>query len=159
MEKILIGTITKPQALKGEFRVKPALFNLKAYKNLKNITIGDKDFAVQKVTLRDAFVIMKVECIDTCELAETLRNKPIYAEMDNAGNSEDSILGFDVILEGNVIGKVADVNNYGATDVLSVVGERNFMVPFIPSLAKVNKESHALTLNKEIFEQVVVYEN
>ena len=159
MDKILIGTITKPQALKGEFRVKPALFNLKAYKTLSSVTIEDKDFSVQKVTLRDAFVIMKVEGVDSCEGAEALRNKSIYAEMDNAGNSEASVLNYDVILESVVIGKVVDVNNYGATDVLSVVGDRNFMMPLIPNLAHIDRTNHTLTLNKEIFEQVVVYGN
>ena len=159
MDKILIGTITKPQALKGDFRVKPALFNLKAYKNLKTITINSLEYSVQKVTLRDTFVIMKVEGVDSCESAEILRNKDIYAEMDNAGNDEYSVLGFDVILDDKIIGRVVDVNNYGATDVLSVAGNNNFMMPFISGLAVIDKEARTLKLNKEIFEQVVVYEN
>ena len=159
MDKIIIGTITKPQALKGEFRVKPALYNIKAYKNLKNVYINDKEFAVEKVTLRDAFVIMKVEGIDTCEQAESLRNTSLYAFMDNAGNDENSVMDYTVCLEGENLGKVVDVNNYGATDVLSVVGNKKFMIPHIPGLCKVDKNTKTLVLNKEIFEQVVVYEN
>jgi len=126
---------------------------------LQTITIDGRDYVVEKVTLRDSFVIFKIENINTCEQAEALRNKKVYAEMDNAGNTDDSVLGFDVLLEGDIIGNIKDVNNYGATDVLTVVGERKFMMPYIPGLAKVDKDARSLTLNKEIFEQVVVYED
>ena len=43
MERKCIGVITKPQALKGEFRVKPSLLNLKKYKKLESVFINDKE--------------------------------------------------------------------------------------------------------------------
>ena len=159
MDKILIGTITKPQALKGEFRIKPSLFNLKAYKTIENVFIKNKEYKVEKVTLRDTFVIMKVEGVNTCEMAEALRNTPIFAELENEGNDQKSIFDFDVILDGALIGKVKEINNYGATDVLSIKGDKNMMVPYIAGLGIENFEERTFTLNKEIFEQVVVYEN
>ena len=102
---------------------------------------------------------MKIEGVDSCEMAENLRNKAVYAQVDNAGNAENSVLDYQVKMEGQNIGKVVAVNNYGATDVLSVEGERKFMLPYIPGLATIDKNNCILELNKEIFEQVVVYEN
>ena len=74
MERIRIGIITKPQALKGEFRLKPDLLNLKEYKILSSVFIDNKEYIVERVSLRDAFVILKVKGVERCEDAELLRN-------------------------------------------------------------------------------------
>ena len=64
MERIRIGIITKPQALKGEFRVKPEILNVKKLKKLTSVFIDNKELKVEKVTLRDTFVIFKIESIE-----------------------------------------------------------------------------------------------
>ena len=43
MEKVLVGIITKPQALKGEFRVKPEILNMKQFKKFDCVTINKKE--------------------------------------------------------------------------------------------------------------------
>ncbi len=157
MERINIGIITKPQALKGEFRVKPALLNLKYYKSFKMVFIGNKEYEVEKVTLRDTFVIFKVKGIDSCESAETLRNSDILADMEVVERDTTDYLGYEVIVDGESIGKILSINNYGSKDVWEIEGDSNIMLPFIDGLvSSVDNESMAVVLNSEIFKQVAV---
>ena len=160
MERIKIGTITKPQALKGQFRLKPEILNMNKLKKLNIIFIDAKSFSVESVTLRDAFAIFKVEGVNSCEDAEKLRNKAVYADLDIEVETHLDLQNFDVIINGENIGKVVDINNYGSKDILSIVGNRNFMLPVIDGLIiEVKEASYQVVLNSEIFDQVVVYEN
>ena len=47
----LIGVATKPQALKGQFRIKPEILNLKTFKKLKEVIIlyEFEDFSYEKI--------------------------------------------------------------------------------------------------------------
>lgn len=162
MERICIGVVTKPQALKGEFRVKPQLLNLNQYKNFEKVYIGSFEYNVEKVTLRDTFVILKVSNINSCEEAELLRNKEIFADMEIEGSDEDNSLYVGYILKilDENIGKISDVNNYGSKDIVSFVGERNGMMPIIDGLFEnIDNDNKIITLNKEIFDQIVAYED
>ena len=160
MEKVLVGIITKPQALKGEFRVKPEILNLKQFKKFSTVTIKNHEYKVEKVTLRDSFVILKIEGINKCEDAELLRNVQVYAEMEVDTEDSFDLVGFSVIVSDDNIGEVIDVNNYGTKDIVSVKSKNPFMLPLIDDLIiEIDEENKKVILDKEIFEQVVVYEN
>ena len=60
MSKVLIGVATKPQALKGQFRIKPQINNFKAFKKLSSLSIDNKDYKIEQVSFRDTFVIVKL---------------------------------------------------------------------------------------------------
>lgn len=159
MEKILVGKVTRPQALKGEFRVKPEILNFKAFKKFDVITIGKKDYTVEHVSIRPGFVIIKVEGINTCEDAENLRNSDVFAEFEIEKNDTFSYVGFSCFVD-NEIGKVVDVNNYGSTDILTITGGKELMIPVIENLIEnVDTEKHEIHFNKEIFSQVASYED
>lgn len=159
MERNQIGIITKPQALKGDFRVKPSLLNLKYYKSFKVVYIDNKAYDVEKVTLRDTFVIFKLKGIDSCETAETYRNKAIFADMEVVEKDENDYMDYTVIVDGE-IGKIVEINNYGSKDIWSISGDQDIMVPYVDNLiVSRDDENRVLTLDKEIFNQVAVYEN
>lgn len=160
MERKRIGIITKPQALKGEFRVKPDLLNLKKYKTFKTVFIGKNEYSVEKVTLRESFVIFKVKGIDTCEGAEALRNTEMFADLTGEKVDDNDYVGYMVIVENEVIGKIVEINNYGSKDIWSIEGDRNLMLPYIEGLIKSSDdEAKTIVLNEEIFTQVAVYED
>ena len=159
MERNQIGILTKPQALKGDFRVKPSLLNLKYYKSFKVVYIDNKPYDVEKVTLRDTFVIFKLTGIDTCEVAETSRNTAIFADMEVVEKDENDYMGYTVIVDGEM-GKIVEINNYGSKDIWSISGDQEIMVPYVDNLiVSKDDENKVITLNKEIFNQVAVYEN
>ena len=160
MERNQIGIITKPQALKGDFRVKPSLLNLKYYKSFKVVYIDNTSYEVEKVTLRDTFVIFKVKGIDTCEVAETYRNKAIFADMEVVEKDESDYMDYTVIVAGNEIGTIVEINNYGSKDIWSIEGDNNVMLPYIDEIIESKDDDNkTLILKEEIFNQVAVYEN
>lgn len=160
MERIEIGMITKPQALKGEFRVKPSLLNLKYYKSFKTVFFAGNEFEVERVSIRDTFVIFKVKGIDDCDVAETYRNTPIYADMEVVSKDDNDYLDFTAILDGEVLGKITAINNYGSKDIWTISGSSEIMLPYVDGLIlSKDIENKILNLNKEIFTQVAVYED
>ena len=160
MERIRIGIITKPQALKGEFRLRPDLLNLKEYKKLSSIFIGNSEHEVERVSLRDAFVIMKVSGIDRCEDAELLRGKEVFAEMEIKYEETFDLQGYDVFIDGKNIGKVNDINNYGSKDILTISGMQSIMLPVIDGLiTQVLDDEKKIIIDPNLFEQVAVYED
>ena len=105
------------------------------------------------------FVIFKVESINTCEQAEMLRNKPVFADL-HISESVISYVDYCVTLNGNILGKVTDISNFGSKDIISISGEKDIMCPLVDGLIiKVDSDNKCIDLNSEIFEQVAVYEN
>lgn len=159
MERIKVGTITKPQALKGAFRLKPSILNLKKFKKLKEIFVNNSPYEIEEVSLRDTFVILKVKGIDTCESAEALRNKDVFADMEVENNTSFDMVGWNVCVS-SLRGRVIDVNNYGSKDILSLDIGKKCMMPVIDGLIERSEiNTQTIYLNNEIFEQVVVYED
>lgn len=159
MGKIKIGTITKPQALKGAFRVKPDILDVKKLKKLSKVTIDNKDYEVESVILRDTFVIFKVEGISSCEDAEALRNKGIYGEMEIDADNVLDLIGFEARV-GDWVGMIVDISNYGSKDILTIAFAKGCMLPVIDGLIeKVDADNKMVILNLEIFNQVAVYED
>ena len=160
MELVCIGLITKPQALKGEFRVKPSLANIKLYKKISKVIVSHTEYDVEKVVLRDVFVIFKLKGIDTCEQAEAFRNVEIFSYMDDSIIPSVDYMDYMVNVNETIIGTIVDVNNYGATDIVSIVGGKNLMLPIIDGLIiSVDRDKKILYLNNDIFKQVAVYED
>lgn len=159
MERVKIGTITKPQALKGAFRVKPNILNMKKFKKIGMVYIDNTQYEVESAVIRETFVILKVKGIDSCESAETMRNKDIFAEIEVEKDNSFDLVGWSVVV-GDTLGKVLDVNNYGSKDILSLKLDKNCMIPLIDGvILNSDDKTQTIYLNKEIFEQVVVYED
>jgi 16S rRNA processing protein RimM len=160
MEKICVGIITKPQALKGEFRVKPEILNLKQFKKFDTLTINNVDYNVEKVSLRDSFAIVKVEGVNSCEDAELLRNKPVFAMMEVTHEDNTTWIDFECFVNGISLGNITDINNYGSKDILTINGKSEIMLPVIDNLIEnVDVDKKTITFNNEIFNQVASYED
>ena len=160
MSREFIGVVTKPQALKGQFRIKPQLSNFKTYKKIKEVFIGNISYEVEAISLRDTIVVFKLKGIDSCEQAEALRNKDVYADIEVKVETHFDLEGYLVMINGEILGTIQSVNNYGATDIISISGKSEIMLPMIDGLvSNVNEEDKTIFLNKNIFEQVAVYEN
>lgn len=155
-----IGVVTKPQALKGQFRLKPSLLNMKTYKKINVVKINERIFNVESVALRDVFAIFKLEGIDTCEQAENLRNQEVFAEVEIDTQEHFDLVDFTVVIDNLEFGVIKSVDNFGSKDILSVSGKRSFMIPVIDGLiVSTNENNKTITFNSNIFEQVVVYED
>ena len=157
----LVGVATKPQALKGQFRIKPEILNLKEFKRFNSLTIDNKEYEIEAVTLRDTFVIVKLKGIDTCEQAESFRNKKVFAEMEVVVEDNFDIINFTVELDGEEIGKVTEINNYGSKDICTIsTNNGDILLPLIDNLiVSIDEEKLVVIMDKNIFAEVAVYEN
>lgn len=171
MKYVLIGKIVKPQGLSGEIKVKLFDTEPEAFLVLKTLRIEgeEKQREILSLAVRQNFLYVKLEGIDSIEKAKMFREKLVYASddeiRDGVGLDEilvDDILGFDVVLNNNEnIGKLVDVQNFGSADVYFVKNDKNsILFSNIPGvIAEIDVDEKKIVLNKEKFDEVSLYEN
>ena len=161
-----IGIITKPQALKGQFRVKPTNILFDDMKDLEEVIIKGKTYKVEKVVIRDGFAIMQLEGINSIDMVEPLRNTPIYIEdvkeeelADDEYYIEDMIGCSVVDDKGVIIGQVIDVKSYGGASVISInVSNREVMFPHARGVIKsLDLASKTLIVDRKIYEEISLW--
>ena len=161
MEIKCIGTITKPQGLRGDFRVKPNVNNFRDYKEIKEIIINNTKYIVNRVVLRDSFVIFTVQNIDNIDIAESLRNVDVYMEYDPELEPEDeSIEGYKILSkDGTVLGTITTVDNFGASDIVNVETEDGafFSFPNVREvIVSIDDDLEIVYINDDILDEIRV---
>ena len=166
MEKILIGAVIKVHGIKGEIKVKPYTQNIDNLLKIKTIYIDDTEYKVMSAKERGGMVYMFLSRIYTMDDAQALRGKDIYIDRQYAAPlAQDEyyiidVLGSDVFVEDEYIGKVADIDSFGAADVYTVKGDKTVRFPFLKRLVKkIDIKNKKIVLNKDVFGEVSVYED
>ncbi len=158
-----LGYITKPQGVRGEFRVRPNILDGNVLKNIKEVVIKNQAYNVLKVTLREGFIIMLVEGIDDRNFVETLRNIPVYYQMEEDTLQEGEYYIKDLIgskvfsSTRNVeLGVLVDINKYGAADVYTVKTDKDeFMFPFARNvITKIDTENKIIYLDELVLNEI-----
>ena len=158
-----IGVITKPQALKGQFRVKPTKILFDDFKDLKEVSINGINYEVEKVIFRDTFVIMKVKGIDDIDVVEGLRNVPIFVDdiedevLEEDEYFIDDLIGANVVDDkGIVIGQILNIQSYGGASVITVKnGDKEIMFPHARNVIKSFDATHKkVVVDRKIFEEI-----
>ena len=92
------GKITGTHGIRGEVRVHPWCDSPEFLTQFKTL-YTDKSGTSIKVSARSHknMVIMKIDGVDTIELAERLRNTVIYIDRDDASLSDDEVFIQDII--------------------------------------------------------------
>ena len=164
--KIEIGKITKAQGIKGEVKLLCYVDDAKMLKELKAVYIGQNSHKVLKCRPDGHFCYLLLEGISDRNTAESLREWVVYAEKDSLTLDEgryfiEDLLGCNVILtNGNKVGKVVDILQYGSADVYVCEGEKNVSFPFLKDLVvSVDIQRQIITLDENRFEEVCVYED
>ena len=137
---IEIAKIVKPQGIKGEVKAQPLTNVLAVFKSIENVIISEKEYKIQKISLRKGFLYIKFQGIDTRNDAENLRNQFIKVDKSKLEDAkqEDEFFIDDLIgmvlndKEGNFVGQIVDVENYGAGDIFIIEKDgRSFQAPYI----------------------------
>lgn len=169
MQKLELGIITKPQGLKGDFRVRLNSTHIPGIDNIQHVFVNNLEYKVEKTASRDKFYIFKLEGINSCEEAEDLRNVKIYYEFDENQPLEDGeyyiadLIGCKIAKENGVLlGTISNVlTNSGSTDVICFVDNNNkeFMFPFVSDVFKnVDIELKNIIVNSKRLEEILVWE-
>lgn len=163
---IKLGKIVRPHGVRGEVKVlsdfDDSMLNLK----LKNVFIDNQQFNVKSIKFMSESIVLKLDGVESMNDAENFRNKDVFIshnDLNELSDDEyyvDDLIGCEVVLEdGKKVGKLADVNNYGATDILVIKdGTEEILCPLIEGLlVDVDFNSNKIVLNKKKFLEVTVY--
>jgi len=139
-EFMSVGQITKPHGVRGEVKVVSLTDSLEDFRNFDKVYIDGEIKKITSVKLQSDRVILKIQGIDTVEMAERYRNKYLMIKREEAAElPEDSYYIADLIgcrvqdTDGEELGKVFDVIETGSNDVYWVKGEGKKEV-LIPAL-------------------------
>ena len=168
-DKIVIGEILKPQGIKGEIKVKALIPDISVINSKDIYFVNGKECTLKDMSFRQGFLFITFNEFQDRNTVELLRGKKIYMQKESVQEGlEDGeyfiedILGFDCLVDGKKIGELDDVQNFGSKDVYYVNTEngKQVLFPVIPNLIEnINLETKQIILNKEVFEQVAVYED
>jgi 16S rRNA processing protein RimM len=145
---VLVGVFGSAQGVRGEIRVKSFTGEsaaLAAYGPLTDAD-GSRAFAFERLrTLRDDMLVAKVKGIESREAAAALTGVQIFArrgQLPPAGVDEfyyDDLLGLIAVAsDGERIGRVTALSNYGAGDILEIApegGGEALLLPFTKAVA------------------------
>ena len=164
--KIEIGKITKAQGIKGEVKLLCYVDDAQMLKSVTTVYIGQNSHKVVKCRPDGNFCYLLLEGVCDRNTAESLREWVVYADKESITLQDgryfiEDLIGCAVVLSnGQSVGKVVDILQYGAADVYICEGERNVSFPFLKDLVvAIDTNRQLITLDEKRFEEVCVYED
>ena len=163
-QKICIGKIVKTIGIKGEVKVIGYTDSLDRFKKLKEFYLDCKSYECEKASVRNDFVAIKIKGYDTPEQVQDLKDKLIYVDRQNAVSLNVGqyficdLVGLKLLDEKKQeIGKITDVENYGASDIIDcLVGGKDCSVPFIEGIFdEINIEKGYTIVGTRFYEVLV----
>jgi len=165
-EYFTIGKIVRPHGIKGAVRAETYTSNPQRFKKLKEVIIDSKTIAVESVSIDPSnFMLIKLVGIDTMDDAEKLRNKNVVIkrsqlpEPENGTYYIDDLIGSDVLVDGEKIGILTKIEQFGSADVYEVTLEQGTVnFPAIKDVfSYVDVKKGVINLKGYIFSRICVY--
>ena len=165
-EYFTIGKIVRPHGIKGAVREETYTSNPQRFKKLKEVIIDSKTIAVESVSIDPSnFILIKLVGIDTMDDAEKLRNKNVVIkrsqlpEPENGTYYIDDLIGSDVLVDGDKIGILTKIEQFGSADVYEVTLEQGTVnFPAIKDVfSYVDVKKGVINLKGYIFSRICVY--
>lgn len=162
--EIQIAKILRPHGVKGAVKVSANLSDI-PFSLFKKVYLGKSRIPskITKVMPLNGFYSVMLDTIKTCDEAEKYRNQPIYIEREEYSVFDDMVLTSDYIgvevktKEGEYIGIVVDVDNYGSADILSInCSGTTYMVPMIEDTLQFDKANKVFIIDKQRFMEIRV---
>ena len=127
--KILVGKISSAHSIKGEVKIHSYCFpqdQITTYTPL--INAEDQEFKIARFRMNNDIMICKLEGVDDRNAAEALKGTELFtyrsqfAPEDEEEFYIEDLKNLTIIdLEGQKIGTVVAVHNYGADDILEIL--------------------------------------
>lgn len=163
--ELTIGKVLKPRGLKGEIKIEIYSSDSARFSHLNQLKIDGCEYNVKSITPEGNVGYITLEGVNDVDKAEALRGKFITAKREDLPKLPDGkyyivdMIGLDVYANGECIGEVADVLQYGSADVYVVRnGESSLSFPAINGLIKeVDLQCAKMMLDGTIFNRVVVF--
>ena len=127
-ENLIVGTILKPQGIRGELKVKPYTDSPEDFKEFRNLYLDGEKRRVLSVRVGDGMVFLGLGLsgVPDRNAAELLRGKNLELDRDEAPEPEEGryyivdLLGLAVVTEeGEEIGTLTDIRQ-AASDIYTI---------------------------------------
>ena len=124
---LMIGTVLKPQGIRGEVKIKPYAARVEMFSSWKNLYLEDhgaySPVPVKASRIHDGFVYAFLADCSSADDAEAFRGRDLYIDREHAAPPEDGavyiadLIGCEAVDEdGNPVGTLTDVLQYGSVD-------------------------------------------
>lgn len=165
--KIIIGSVARPQGVRGELKISPLTNDLHRFEKLKSVYIDNIEYKVSSAKVSQNGVFLTLNGVSDRNTAENFRNKTLSVDRKDAVKKEGEvfivdIIGCEVYLDDDsYIGIVKDVLQYGSADVYVVSkAKKTVMFPALKRLfLSEDTDAKKIVLSKTAFEEVAVYED
>ncbi|HEX2802978.1 MAG TPA: ribosome maturation factor RimM [Sphingomicrobium sp.] len=144
MQRIALAAVAGAHGVKGELRLKLFTDSVDNLKRHDRVFVGDVERKLESVRPAPAGAVARLGGVDDRSAAEALRGSLIEVDRSALPPLEDGeyyhadLIGLPCVDgDGNEIGRVVAVENYGAGDLLEVQGPsgRSALIPFKPGIA------------------------
>ena len=143
---LIIARVLKPWGVRGEIKCEILTEFPDRFASLQTVYVGDdaKSFSVERAHLHSGSVLLKLQGIDTPEVAAKLRDELIHVAVEDAVELPQGkvylyqLIGIKVrTVEGQPLGQITDILDTGANDVYVVKdGESEVLLPAIPDVVQ-----------------------
>ena len=163
-ERLVVGTVLKPQGIRGELKVKPYTDAPEDFKAFKNLYLDGEKRRVLSVRVGDGMVFLGLSGVPDRNAAELLRGKNLELDRDEAPEPEEGryyivdLLGLSIVTEeGEELGILTDVKQ-AASDIYTLEKDgREILFPAVKGVVtEVDLENKRLVVDKKRFMEVAV---
>ena len=165
MRELVVGTVLKPQGIRGELKIKPYTDSAESFRAIGRVFFGGEEYKVLSVRTGDGAVYLGLRGVPDRNAAELLRGKDVVIPRDEAPALPEGsyyiadILGSELVTEeGEALGTLLSVTQ-AATDIytLKTEGGKEILFPVAKGVVlNVDVENKKITLSKKRFFEVAV---
>ena len=142
LDYLMIGTVLKPQGVRGECKIRPWASDISKFSDWHTLYLRDGDafapVAFEAVRIHDGFIYGRLNHCASADDAEAFRGKELYIDRSSASQPEPGadLIGCDAVDEnGTVVGRLTEVLQYGTVDTwVFRTAEGTMMAPALLSV-------------------------
>jgi 16S rRNA processing protein RimM len=166
LEFIQVGRIVNAHGIRGEVRLLPHGFAPAWLTGFKTFYLGKEKAPVTPTAnhVHKSFVLLKFPGVDDMNTALSYKEQPVFIrrdDVDSAAPFDDELLGMDVknADTGEALGKLAQVEDYPASKVYTVKGEKTYLIPAVPKVFIVSVDLDANLMLVHVLKGMETNEN
>ena len=134
LQFVKAGEIVTTHGVRGEVKVLSWLDSPEVLCEFDRCRIDGKEYIMESVRVQKTCNLVKIQGVETMEAAQAMRGKTIelYREdIDDEVIFAAELIGVEVFVDGENIGKIVDVLDYPGNSVYVVKGQHEYMIPAV----------------------------
>lgn len=146
MEKLLIGKYVKTHGIKGEIKIKSNFkYKNKVFKVGNKIYLDSREFFINSYRIHQEYDMITLKGINNINDIIDLKGSNVYIDkssliLDKNEYLDEDLIGFDIYMNNNLKGKVADIINLNKDKKLLAINNKYVPLELIKEIDFNNKK-------------------